>query len=168
MAGAEIKPIGADVSGFEVLTNAVLELLSQFPGLNGRLILFEEQGEESGISFSADSGSLVMSERRSITDHVTQQCQYPFFVIYRTASSNEYQKLNVQAFMDSLGKWLCKEPAEINGKTYRLNEYPDLSAGRKITRITRSNSYGLEPKENGVQDWVMPVTVDYINEFDMW
>ena len=34
------------MDGFEILTNAVLELLSQFPGLNGREILFEELGKE--------------------------------------------------------------------------------------------------------------------------
>ena len=164
----ELKPIGMDATGYEVLTNAVLSLLNEFPGLNGREILFEELEKDSGIAFSADSGSLVITERRSITDHVTQQCQYPFFVIYRTASTKEYQKLNVQGFMDSLGKWLCREPADIDGETYRLTSFPKLSDGRKITRITRSNSYGLDPREDGVQDWVMPVTIEYTNEFDMW
>ena len=164
----ELKPIGADVDGFEILTNAVLELLSQFPGLNGREILFEELGKESGIAFSANNGALVMSERRSITDHVRQNCQYPFFIVYRTASTQEYQKLQVQAFFDAIGKWLCREPAVVNGETVRLKSYPALSDDRKITRITRSNSYGLEPSSDGVQDWLMPDTVEYTNEFDMW
>ena len=164
----ELKPIGADVTGFEILTNAVLNLLSQFPGLNGLEILFEELGRESGIAFSADNGALVMTERRSITDHVRQNCQYPFFIVYRTASTQEYQKLQVQAFFDAIGKWLCKEPAVVNGETVRLEKYPALSEGRKITRITRSNSYGLEPGEDGVQDWLLPVIVEYTNEFDMW
>ena len=43
-----------------------------------------------------------------------------------------------------------------------------MTDDRKITRITRSNSYGLEPNEDGVQDWLMPVTVEYTHEFDMW
>lgn len=164
----EVKPIGADVTGFEILTNAVLDLLSRFPGLNGREILFEELGAESGIAFSANNGALIMTERRSITDHVTQTCQYPIFIVYRTASTKEFQKLQVQAFFDALGKWLCREPAVINGETVRLGSYPALTDDRKITRITRSNSYGLEPNEDGVQDWLMPVTVEYTHEFDMW
>lgn len=163
----EAKPIGEDVSGVEILTNAVLSLLSQFPGLNGREILFEELGKESGIAFSVNDGALIMAERRSITDHVTQTCQYPFFIVYRTASTKELQKLQVQAFFDAIGKWICKEPIEINGETVTA-VYPELSGGRKITRVTRSNSYGLEPNEDGVQDWLMPVTVQYTNEFDMW
>lgn len=162
----DVKPIGYDVSGYEILTNAVLSMLSGFPGLNGREILFEEL-DESGIAFSADNGALVISERRSITDHVVQTCQFPFFVIYRTTSTKEFQKLQVQSFFDALGKWICKEPAQINGETYRLTTYPALADGRRITRVTRSNSYGLEPNEDGVQDWLMPVTIQYTNEFDM-
>lgn len=162
----ENKPIGYDVTGYSILTNAVLHLLSQFPGLNGREILFEELGD-SGIAFSADNGALVISERRSITDHVTQTCQFPFFIVYRSASTKEYQKLQVQSFFDKIGKWICKEPVDIGEQRIKLETYPDLSEGRKITRVTRSNSYGLEPNEDGVQDWLLPVTVQYTNEFDM-
>lgn len=165
---ADNKPIGIDASGYEVLTKAVLELLNQYPGLNGKEILFEELSGNSGIAFSADNGALVMSERRSITDHVKQTCQFPFYVVYRIASAKEWQKLEVQTFLDALGKWLCKEPAEINKETVRLSSYPALSDGRQITRITRSNSYGIEPNENSVQDWLLPVVVEYTNEFDMY
>lgn len=164
---SEQKIIGYDASGFEILTNAVLALLAQFPGLNGREILFEELGE-SGIAFSADNGALIITEKRSITDHVTQSCQFPFFLIYRTTSTKEFQKLRVQSFFDAIGKWICREPVEINGEIVRLPDYPALSDGRKITRVTRSNSYGLEPNEDGVQDWLMPITVQYTNEFNMW
>ena len=66
-----------------------------------------------------------------------------------------------------LGKWICKEPAQIGDETVRLTAYPTLADGRRITRVTRSNSYGLEPNEDGVQDWLMPVTIQYTNEFDM-
>ena len=163
---SEQKFIGYDVTGYEILTNAVLALLAQFPGLNGREILFEELGE-SGIAFSADNGALIISERRSITDHVTQTCQFPFYIIYRTTSTKEFQKLQVQSFFDSIGKWICKEPVAINVEYIHLEKYPPLSDNRKITRVTRSNSYGLDQNENGVQDWLMPVTVEYTNEFNM-
>ena len=164
----EVKPIGTDATGYELLTRAVKDLLNQYPGLGGQKIAFEEIGEESGIAFSADAGALVMSERRSITDHVVQTCQFPFLVIYRTSATREFQKLNVSTFLDSLGKWICKEPVEINGMEHRLFSYPALSSGRKITRITRNNAYGTVPNENGSQDWILPVSVQYTNEFDMW
>ncbi len=165
----ENKPIGVDATGYEVLTNAVLELLNQYPDLDGREIFFEQLDETSGIAFSADSGSLVMSETKDILGGLKQECQYPFFLVYRTASTREYQKLGVQAFLDGIGKWICQEPVEIDGKTVRLKSYPKLSQGRKINRVTRMNSYGLEPNEDGVQDWLLPVTVQYTNEIEpLW
>ena len=163
----ELKPIGKDATGYELLTKAIKALLNQFPGLNGQKILFEEVGEEVGIAFSADAGALVMAERRSITDHITQDCQFPFLVIYRTAATREFQKLNVAAFLDTLGKWLCKEPVEISDSIHRLSSYPEVTGGRKITRITRNNAYGTVPNENKSQDWILPVSVQYTYEFDM-
>lgn len=163
----DVKPIGSDPTGYEYMKQAVRALLNQYPGLNGEKIYFEELGEDSGIAFSADSGALVMAERRSITDHVTQTCQFPFLLVFRTTATREFEKLNVAAFLDSLGKWLCKEPVEINGEEHKLREYPVISDGRTITRITRTNSYGTTPNENKSQDWVLPVSVQYTYEFDM-
>lgn len=165
---AEGKPIGTDADGCEIVTNAVLELLNRYPGLNGRNILFEELGASGGIAMSADNGAMIMSERRSITDHIVQQCQYPFFVICRSSDPQEYLKLQVQSFMDTLGKWLCREPVIINGEPVQLAAYPELSGNRRITRISRSNAYGIEPNEDGVQDWLLPCTVQYTNEYDLW
>lgn len=163
----DMKPIGADAAGYELLTKAVKDLLNQFPGLNGQRILFEELEEETGIAFSADAGALVMAERQSITDHVTQTCQFPILVVYRTSATREFQKLSVSAFLETLGKWICKEPVEIDGEIYKLLQYPEISDGRKITRISRNNAYGTVPNENKSQDWILPVTIQYTYEFDM-
>lgn len=163
----ETRPIAADPTGYEILTKAVKVLLNQFPGLDGKTVYFEELGEESGLAFSADAGALVISERRSITDRVTQSCQYPFIIVYRTAATREFQKLNVSAFLDTLGKWICKESVEIGGETVKLSSYPTLSDGRRITRVIRNNVYGTVPNENKSQDWVLPVTVQYTYEFNL-
>ena len=159
-------PIGIDHEGYEVMTKAVSELLNSFPGLDGRIVRFEELDNNSGIAFSADNGALVMSERRDITDHIKQTCAFPFFLVYRSASTRAAQKVAIQTFFDSIGKWICNEPAEVNGQEIRLESYPELASGRKITKVTRNNSYGIEPDAKGVQDWLLPVTVEYTNEFD--
>lgn len=156
-----------DATGYEVLTKAVSELLNQFPGLSGRVVTFEELDDTTNIAFSADNGALVISERRDIIDHVTQTCNFPFFIVYRSSSTRAAQKIKIQTFLDAFGKWLCKEPAVYNNETYRLQSYPELAGGRKITRVTRNNSYGIEPDEKGVQDWLLPVMVEYTNEFDL-
>ena len=136
------KPIGKDATGYEILTDAMKALLNQYPGLyENETIKFEELGKESGIAFSADNGALVYSEKEDVCGVMHQVCQYPFYVVYRTASDKERQKLSVQKFLDNLGKWICREPVVINGSETRLNAFPELSQGRVIKRITRDNSY---------------------------
>lgn len=165
----ERKPIGKDASGYDVLTTAVKDLLNQFPGLYGNeTVKFEELGEDNGIAFSADNGALIFSETEDVIGGVHQICQYPFYIVYRTSSTKERQKMSIQTFLDTYGKWLCREPVEIDGETQCLQSYPELSNGRKITKVTRDNSYGLEPQENGVQDWILPVSIEYKYDFLRW
>lgn len=168
----EVKPIGLAMSINEVrssgnfLTKAVLELLSSYPGLNGREILFETLDEESGIAFYADNGALIISETPSVTGHIVQKCYFPFILVYRSTATTEYQKIKIQAFFDSIGRWISKEPAVVDGEQVRLTSYPPLGDGKWITKVVRENSCGLDPQENGVQDWTMRVTVEYTNEYD--
>ena len=110
---------------------------------------------------------MIYSEKEDVCGVMHQICQYPFYVVYRTASDKERQKLSVQKFLDSLGKWICREPVVINGSETRLNAFPELSQGRVIKRITRDNSYGLEPQESGVQDWLLPLSVRYENTYEV-
>ena len=167
--GDERKPIGKDASGYDVLTIAVKALLNQFPGLyENETVKFEELGEDSGIAFSADNGALIFSETEDVLGGVRQTCQYPFYIIYRTSSTKERQKMSIQEFLDTFGKWLCREPVVIDGSEERLTNYPTLSQGRKITKVTRDNSYGLEPQESGVQDWILPVSIEYKYDFERW
>lgn len=165
----EQKPIGKDASGYDVLTIAVKALLNQFPGLyENEIVKFEELGEDSGIAFSADNGALIFSETEDVLGGVRQTCQYPFYIIYRTSSTKERQKMSIQEFLDTFGKWLCREPVVIDGSEQRLSKYPTLSQGRKITKVTRDNSYGLELQESGVQDWILPVSIEYKYDFERW
>lgn len=165
----ELKPIGKDATGYEVITEAMKDLLNQFPGLlPGEQIKYEELKKDQGIAFSNDSGALVYSETEDVIGGVHQTCQYPFFIVYRSAgSAREAQKMSIQEFLDAFGKWLCQEPAVINEETYKLSSYPKLAGTRQIKRITRDNSYGTEPQESGVQDWLLPVTVQYTNDFKL-
>lgn len=165
----ELKPIGKDATGYEVITEAMKDLLNQFPGLlPGEQVKYEELKEDQGVAFSNDSGALVYSETEDVIGGVHQTCQYPFFIVYRSAgSAREAQKMSIQEFLDAFGKWLCQEPAVIDEETYRLSSYPKLAGTRQIKRITRDNSYGTEPQESGVQDWLLPVTVQYTNDFEL-
>lgn len=163
------KPIGKDADGKDILADAIKSLLNQFPGLHdGEKIKYEELGTDSGIAFYADAGALIYSEKEDVCGTMHQVCQYPFIVVYRTASDKERQKLSVQRFLDNLGKWICREPVAVDGVETRLSAFPELSRGRVIKRITRDNSYGTEPQTNGVQDWLLPITVKYEYEWEKW
>lgn len=164
---ADVKPIGSDTAGFDSLNRAMISLLSSFPGLNDREVVFEElEDGVSGIAIGANSGALIISKTESITGHVKQNCQFPFFVIYRTPPDRD--KLRVADFLDTFGMWLTRQPVTVDGVEHRLKTYPELTGGRKIEDATIFNSYGIEPTEDGYQDWYLPVTVNYTNEYDPW
>lgn len=163
------KPIGKDADGKDILADAIKTLLNQYPGLHdGEKIKYEELGTDSGIAFYADAGALIYSEKEDVCGTMHQVCQYPLIVVYRTASDKERQKLSVQRFLDNLGKWICREPVAVDGIETRLSAFPELSRGRVIKRITRDNSYGTEPQANGVQDWLLPITVKYEYDWEKW
>lgn len=162
------KPLGLDGAGYDVLKNAVLNLLNQFPGLDGREILFSGLTEDGGISMEPDSGSLIYNEQKDILGGVHRECQFPFFVVYRSGASNSYLKMSTVEFLDTLGAWMCREPIAMDDNIYQLTEYPKLTGGRSIKNVTRFNSYALEPNQNKTQDWVVPITVHYTHEFSMW
>ena len=164
----ENKPISVDGSGFEVVKAAVVSILNQYPGLDGQIISYMRLDENSGISVEPESGALVYTERKDIIGNVTQVCQFPFFVVYRSGASNEYQKFKVSDFLDALGSWLSGEHVIIDEKDETLKEYPTISGNRKITSIVRFNSYALAPNPNNTQDWVLPVTVNYTHEYESW
>lgn len=160
----EKKPIKEDIGGFDAITEAVKSLLNQFPGLyTDEVVRFEELEESNGIAFISNTGAMVYSEDKDVTGSISQECQYLFILIYRMKSDRERQKLIAQQFLDTFGRWLCREPNIYERGTSPV-EYPELTDGRKITRLTRSLITATDPKEDGTQDWMLPVTVQYTNE----
>lgn len=162
----EPKPIGKDLGGYEEITQAVKVLLNQFPGLGiDDEVSFETFKNGGNLIFSNDSGALVYNEKEDVTGGITQECRYPFYLVCRRTTQTERGKLVVYQFLDTFGKWLCKEPT-VYEYTKPPAEYPKLAGGRKITRIRRNLIYGQDPNEDGTQDWVLPVIVEYTNEFE--
>lgn len=164
----ELKPISLDGEGFNILKDAVVALLNDFPGLDGREISFSGLTADGGISMEPESGALVYTEKNDIVGNVHQECQFPFYVVYRTDATSEYARKGIVDFLDTLGAWVCREPIIYQQALYQLTEYPKLTGGRKITSVTRFNSYALEPNANNTQDWLIPITVKYTHEFTLW
>ena len=158
-----------DIDGSEAVSAALRALLNQFPGMKpDEKILFSTVPENGGIGFYPTSGAMYIQNKKDIIGHVSQMCQYPFTVIYRTGADTEERRLRVKEFLDALGKWLERQPVMILGEEYQLKEYPDLASGnRKIQSINRTNpAYLAAAYENKTEDWVMSGALIYKNEFD--
>ena len=174
---ADVKPLGFDNEAYEVMSKAILALFAEFievakvadpveyKDLIEEGIYFGELNENSGYSFEGTGGAAIITRKTSITGKIHDSLQYPIVFIRRTASVKERQKLKVDTFLDTLGKWVCMEDVMINGQTYRLKEYPKLTNGRKITEVWRNNSVSQDPNANGVQDWGLPLYIYYTHEY---
>ena len=158
-----------DIDGSEAVTTALLELLNRFPGLKpGEKILFSTVPEDGGIGFFPTSGAVYLQNSEDITGHVKQICQYPFVVVYHVIPETETQRLRVKEFLDTLGKWLERQPVTVNQTVCQLAEYPALKSGnREIQSVSRTNAAHLNAAyQDGMEDWVISGALNYRNEFD--
>lgn len=157
-----------DYDGTDVMSRVLTELLNQFPGINGVSIGFATVSDTSGIGIYPTSGAAIQSERTDITGHVKQVCAYPFNVLYRAALHNEGQKLKIKEFLDTLARWLERQPVTIGDAVYRLTDYPDMPSGRRVIKsISRTSpAYLGAVYDDKVEDWVISLSLKYENEFD--
>lgn len=157
-----------DVDGYEAVTNALLFLLNNYPGLYpDERVEFATLSEDGGVAIFPGNGAAIQNERVDITDHVTQTCAYPFAIVFRTGGLTASRRASLKEWLDTVGRWLEKQPVHVNGKYDIIAVYPPLTGGREITNITRvSPSYLDNKNDDGVEDWVINMTVSYKNEYD--
>lgn len=159
-----------DVESFDIVTDALRELLNKYPGLNASdEIAFSMLNASSGIAMFPTQGAVIQSEDEDITGHVEQDCLYPFTIVYRAAGLSEQRKANVKEWLDNLGKWLEKQPIAIGTSFYKLDEYPALTGNRKFEEIKRTTPASLfQTSDDKVEDWVINIQAKYSNEFDRY
>lgn len=155
-----------DVDGYEAVTTALRELLNTFPGIANGDIAFATLPEDAGLIMFPISGAVIQKEIISVTGKVTQVCQYPFTLTYRALGLSEERRAYIKEWLDSIGKWLEGARISIGGTIYKLNKYPVLTGGRKITSINRTTPAYLESiNENQSEDWIIYLTLKYRAEF---
>lgn len=156
-----------DVDGYDVITNAIQAILNQYPGLDDEEFSFATLSEDAGLAMYPDGGAVIEYERISITDHVSQDCIYPFTIAYRAGGLSENRKVAVKEWLDKLGRWLEKQTVTINGTDYTIDDYPQLTGDRVIKNIRRTTVAYLESvAQNNVETWVISLSVKYHYEFD--
>lgn len=161
----EQRILGYDVDGEEAITNALIELLNEFP--TDRAIGFSNLDKNSGFAFYPIAGAAIYSEKEDVCGNVTQVCQYPFTVVYRNSPKLENHKIRIKELLDNIGKYLEGQKVSVGGELIALTEYPKLTGGRKITSIRRDTpAYVDETDESGAQDWVIQMKLQYKNTFE--
>lgn len=158
-----------DIDGSEAVSAVLQKLLNEFPGLSARQrVQFATLEDSGGVGFFPSTGAAIETEKESITGHVRQKCLYPFEVVYRSAPKSEAQRLRIKEFLDTLGKWLERQPVKVNGGEEKLAVYPGLDSGNRVIKsISRTNPAHIGTAyQDGVEDWAMGLRLTYDNEFD--
>lgn len=160
--------IGIDGGAYDQLTSAVVDLVNEYPGLDpSDEIRFSVLDLKSGKALFPSSSPVITQERISITDHVVQECQYAFSIVYRAAGISEPRKVIVKEWLENLGRWLEGQTVTINGTEYKLTEFPTLTDGREFRRFSRTSPAYLYTIQNDQsEDWQINLTAYYHNEFD--
>lgn len=155
-----------DFDGYDVITTALRELINQYPRLtSGDEIAFSTLEAESGKAMFPITGAIIETESTDILGRMTQICLYPFFVIYRASGLNENRKAAVKEWLDDLGRWLERQTVNIEGTSYTLEAYPQLSGRRRFLAISRQTPAYLDSTKEQVEDWAIYISARYQNEF---
>lgn len=151
------KEVKYDLDGFEAVTSALRELLNQYPKLPaGEEILFSTLGEDRGKAMFPGAGAAIEKEKEDIAGNVTQVCLYPFAVVYRASGLSENRRAQIKEWLDDLGRWL-----------ERLRDFPTIQDGRKLLSFSRQSPAYLDAiNENKAEDWVIPISLRYQNQFE--
>ena len=171
---AEQKIVGYDYTmpyadGSDNITIALKQLLNSYPGLNSNdEITFAVLENTSGKAMFPTSSVVILTEKKSITGHVKQTCAYPILLIYRASGLSENKKVKIKEWLDKLGRWLEKQPIEIDGSLHRLGSYPKLTGEQQFEKISAtSQGYLYAVTEDKVEDWAISIQAAYINEYDL-
>ena len=156
-----------DVQGEDVVTNAILTLVNQYPKLStGEEIKFGTLSEKSGISMFPMTGAVIERDTTDILGNHEQVCNYPFFIYYRASGLSSNRKISVKEWLDDLGRWLEKQPITVGETVSILSEYPALTGNRKFLTIRRTTPATLDAVGDGQQEsWAIRLVARYQNNF---
>ena len=163
----EQKQVKYDLDGYEIVKDAILEIINQSPLINDKnKVSFGVLEEKQGFAIIPVSSSVIESTRKSITGKVTEICYYPFALVYRGNGMNEKKKSEVSELLDNIGKWLERKEIIIYGVSQKLRLYPALTGNRKFLEIRRqTNSYLENTYDDKTEDWTIRITARYQNEY---
>lgn len=155
-----------DVQGEDVITDALITLVNQYPKLDGDTISFGSLSEDGGIAMFPMTGAVIERDSVDILGNHEQVCMYPFFVYYRASGLSQDRKVSVKEWLDDLGRWLEKQPITVGQTVSILDEYPALTGNRKFLSIKRTTPASLDSIGQGQEEnWAIRLVARYQNNF---
>lgn len=147
-----------DVQSFQPITDAFLQYLNSYTELaTGEIVHFGDGQQTEGMALYPMSGGVVVARLEDILGNLTNQCQYPATLIYKSVTGSEKVRKNIKEFLDAYGMW-----AEENWNDYDF----DLADGLKVTNIARQTPAFLDSvEENGTQNWAIHLTLFYDHKY---
>lgn len=156
-----------DLDGYEIVKDAILDLINQSTIIPEKeRLTFGVLSEKQGFAMVPNSSSIVESEKKDIVGNVTEECYYPFTLVYRASGMNEKRKSEIAEMLDNIGKYLEKKELLIKGSKLKLEEYPLLTENRTFTNINRiTNAYLANVYEDRSEDWEIRINARYRNKY---
>lgn len=145
------KIVRIDLRASENLTPELLNVLNAYPDLlPSEKIVFGDGSQTSGIALYPISGAVVVTEEEDIIGNITQECQYPFYLIYKVGKGSSSSRIAIKEFLDDLGRWL------------EVQDYKSYFSSVDVTDISRQTPGYLESREeDGVENWAIYITLFY-------
>lgn len=151
IVGYDFDVVSAD--GSDNLTQTIKNLLNEFPEIPFE-VTFQKLGADDGMAMFPNPSVAILTEKESITGHVSQICAYAFTVVRRTKSTRAEYKLGIKENLDNLGRWLEQV------------EYPVLEGDKRFIKISRqTQAYLYDTTDDKAEDWAISFQASYTNEF---
>lgn len=136
-----INTVPIRISELEDIQKTMINLINTFPELPPQIkkggILFEQLRPRE-ISMCLSSLPSPIRLKTYICGSYT--ARYPFKVILQTMSTSNSQRINSSGILSKLGEWFeGRTLTSESGETYAMGEFPEMSDGRNITSIYRTN-----------------------------
>lgn len=81
------------------------------------------------------------------------EAQYPFFLRYRTMSTNNEARMRAEKTLEKITAWMEKK-----------ENFPELGGSCKVERVRSTSPYIVGKGENGEVDYQVNVTLEYSNK----
>ncbi len=150
-----------DIEEQDAITAVVTLMLVRCPAVKNRRITTRVEElitTPNIIGVFPTNGSVYL--KKYISGSFT--AQQAFNIKYRISPTDDEDKVDAAEILNRVGQWLEGRRVTIDGESYQIEGYPELTEGRTITSIERqSNAFLAALSEDGQADYQINIRVQY-------